>query len=328
MRVALYFHGRVPVRGYGGTQRVVAWLARGLAELGHEVLLLAAQGSRVAEAQVVELDPAGIGRPDFDLSRYIPDSLDVLHAHAPLPTPPRHPHLFTLHGNLGGGRIPPPNTIFVSADHARRHGGTAFVYNGVDPSEFVFSAGKSDYDLFLGRLHSVKGYRWAIEGARRAGRRLVVAGGWRPSLRRRLRFVGSVDGVRKADLLARAACLWMPALWDEPFGLTLVEAMMSGTPVLGTRRGALPEIVTEDVGALGDTLDDLVRLRETITSRDPEVCRAHAERWFGHRVMAEEYLRMYRHFLDSGTLPPGRQIAQRAADGTDVGSTAGSQGKG
>jgi hypothetical protein len=59
---------------------------------------------------------------------------------------------------------------------------------------------------------------------------------------------------------------------------------MSGTPVLGTRRGALPEIVTEDVGALGDTLEDLVRLRETITSCEPEVCRAHAERCSGHAM--------------------------------------------
>ncbi|HEU4682198.1 MAG TPA: glycosyltransferase [Gemmatimonadales bacterium] len=308
MRVALYFHGRLPVHGYGGTQRVVVWLARGLAELGHQVTLLAPEGSHVPEATLIALDPSEMRRPGFGLTRFLPDSVDILHAHAPLSTPPPHPHVFTLHGNLGGGRSPPPNTIFVSADHARRHGGTAFVYNGVDPSEFVFSARKSDYDLFLGRLRSVKGYRWAIEGARRTGRRLVVAGGWRLSLHRGLRFVGSVDGPRKADLLAQAACLWMPALWDEPFGLTLVEAMMSGTPVLGTRRGALPEIVTKEVGALGDTLDDLVRLRDTITSREPKMCRTHAERWFSHRVMAQEYLGMYRQFLNTRTLPPGRRI--------------------
>jgi glycosyltransferase involved in cell wall biosynthesis len=215
--------------------------------------------------------------------------------------------VFTLHGNLGPGREPPPNTIFVSADHARRHGGSAFVYNGVDPSEFVFRAIKADYDLFLGRLHSVKGYRWAVEGAKRAGRRLVVAGGWRPAFRRGLRFVGSVDGSRKAELLADAACLWMPALWDEPFGLTLVEAMMSGTPVLGTRRGALPEIVSEEAGALGDTLEDLVRLRASIDHRDPQACRSYAERRFTHVRMAEEYVRMYQEYITTHMLPPGRQ---------------------
>lgn len=308
MHVALYFHGRLPVRGYGGTQRVVVWLARGLAELGHRVTLLAPAGSKVPEAETVPLDPADMSRPQFDLTPLLPDSVDILHAHAPLRTPPRRPHLFTLHGNLGPGRTPLPNTIFLSNDHARRHGSRAFVYNGVDPSEYVFRAAKEDYDLFLGRLHSIKGYRWAMEGAKRVGRRLVIAGGWRPSFRRSLRFVGSVDGERKAELLAGAACLWMPALWDEPFGLTLVEALLSGTPVLGTRRGALPEIVTEEVGALGDTLEDLVHLRSTIDSRDPAACRAYAARWFSHRVMAVEYLRVYRHYLANQSLPAGKRV--------------------
>jgi glycosyltransferase involved in cell wall biosynthesis len=306
MHVALYFHGRLPARGYGGTQRVVVWLARGLVELGHRVTLLAPTGSAVPEAELLALDRADLARPQFDLTPLLPGSVDVVHAHAPLTTPPRAPHLFTLHGNLGPGRTPRPNTIFLSADHARRHGGRAFVYNGVDPADFVFRAAKDDYDLFLGRLHSIKGYRWAMQGAKRVGRKLLIAGGWRPSLRRSLRFVGSVDGTRKAELLAGAACLWMPALWDEPFGLTLAEALISGTPILGTRRGALPEIVAEDVGALGDTLEDLVHLRATIGRLDPTTCRAHAMKWFSHRVMAEEYVRMYRHYLSTGSLPPGR----------------------
>ena len=306
MHVALYFHGRVPVHGYGGTQRVVVWLARGLAQLGHRVTLLAAKGSRIPGVAIAELDPRATTQPGFDLTPFLPGSLDLLHAHAPLAAPPDCPHVFTLHGNLGLGRPPRPNTIFLSADHASRHGARAFVYNGVDPSEFVFRRVKGEYDLFLGRLHSVKGYRWAMAGAKRSGRRLLVAGGWRLSLRRTLRFVGAVNGQRKADLLANAACLWMPALWDEPFGLTLVEAMMSGTPVLGTRRGALPEVVTDEVGALGDTLEELIELRSTIERRDPGACRARAERWFSHTRMAEEYMRMYQHHLASGNLPEGR----------------------
>jgi glycosyltransferase involved in cell wall biosynthesis len=308
MHIALYTHSLLPVRGYGGTQRVVVWLARGLAELGHQVTLIAPSGSRVPEATVIQLDPAETRRPGFDLTSRVPESVDLLHAHASLVTSPRRPHIFTLHGNLRPGRVATPNTIFVSADHARRHGGTAFVYNGVDPSEFLFRAEKADYDVFLGRLHSVKGYRWAIEGCKRAGKRLVIGGGWRLSLRRGLRYVGTVDGRRKAELLAGAACLWMPALWDEPFGLTLVEALMSGTPVLGTRRGALPEIVSREVGALGDTLDDLVRLRASIEHCDPEACRSRAERCFSHTSMAQEYVRMYQHYLATNSLPAGKRI--------------------
>jgi hypothetical protein len=306
MHIALYTHSRLPVEGYGGTQRVVVWLARGLGELGHRVTVLAPAGSRVAGAELVPLDPREIARTGFDLTPSLPGSVEILHAHGPLRVPPDHPHVFTLHGNYGPGRGPLSNTIFVSADHARRHGGTAFVYNGVDPSEFTFRPEKADYDLFLGRLHTVKGYRWAIQGAKRSGRPIVVAGGWRPSLSRRVRFVGSVDGERKTALLAGARCLWMPALWDEPFGLTLVEAMMSGTPVLGTRRGALPEVVSNDVGALGDSLDELVALRSSIERCDPHACRRRAERWFSHTAMAEEYLRMYRHYLAANRLPEGR----------------------
>ena len=306
MHVALYTHSVVPVRGYGGTPRVVIWLARGLAELGHQVTLLAPIGSHLAESAMVELQPRDLADSPFDLSRFVPDTVDILHLHSPLTRPPVQPHVFTLHGN----RTPPSaaaNTIFLSANHAARHGGSAFVYNGVDPSEYTFRADKSGYDLFLGRLHRAKGYRWAISGAKRAQKQLIVAGGWRrPSLRRSLRFVGSVDGQRKAGLLAGADCLWMPALWEEPFGLTLIEALISGTPVLGTRRGALPEIVSEDVGRLGDTLEELIASRGLIDQLDPHACRRRAERWFTHTRMAEEYVRMYQHYLSSGRLPEGR----------------------
>ena len=308
MHVALYTHSRLPVRGYGGTQRVVVWLARGLAQLGHRVTLIAPAGSAVPEASLIALDPREVIRPGFDVSPHVPADADLLHAHTPLTTAPQQPHVFTLHGNRRIWEPATPNTIFLSRDHARRHGGAAFVYNGVDPADFVYREEKAAYDLFLGRLHSAKGYRWAIEGAKLADKRLVVAGGWRPSVRPSLRFVGSVDGQRKAALLANAQCLWMPALWDEPFGLTLVEGMMSGTPVLGTRRGALPEVVSSETGALGDTLEDLVRLRATIDRLDPAACRARAERWFSHLRMAQEYVRMYRHYLETSSVPEGRVI--------------------
>ncbi len=317
MRIALYTHSRLPTPKYGGTERVVVWLARGLAELGHEVVLLAGAGSVLKEARVIPLERRETHRPGFDINRYLPPGVDILHGHAPLTVTPACPFVFTLHGNRPPGHVVSPNTICLSRDHARRHGTQAFVYNGLDLAEYRYAALKDDYDLFLGRLHSIKGYRWAIEGARRTNRRLVVAGGWRPSLRRSLRFTGMVGGERKATLLANASCLWMPALWDEPFGLTLIEALASGTPVVGTRRGALPEIVAPHVGVLGDTLDELVALRGAIArgaegAYQPEACRAWVDQHFSHRVMAQAYLRMYHHFLDHGTLPPGATIAGAA----------------
>jgi glycosyltransferase involved in cell wall biosynthesis len=310
MHIALYLRDRLPVPKYGGTQRIALYLARGLAAAGHRVTLLAYPGTDVPEASVVAI-PRERAAAAADLRPWLPPGLDILLAFAPLGADPGVPWIRSLHGNRRPGVVGSPNTLYLSRDHAARHGATAFVYNGIDLAEFRFQATTSGYDLFLGRLPRIKGYRWAIEGARRTGHRLVVAGGWRPSLRRGLRYVGQVGGARKADLLADAACLWMPALWDEPFGLTLIEAMASGTPVLGTRRGALPEIVAPTVGALGDTLDELVALRPAIAGIDPAHCRDWVERHFSHHVMAAGYIRMFREYLATGVLPAGRPLADR-----------------
>ena len=100
----------------------------------------------------------------------------------------------------------------------------------------------------------------------------------------------------------------MPALWEEPFGITLIEGLVSGTPVLGTRRGSLPEIVPPEVGALGDTLEELIERRPALDAIAPEACRTWVERHFTHHVMAEGYLRMFRDYLATGVLPEGRLL--------------------
>lgn len=305
MRIAVVHHTRLPVVGYGGTERVVVALVRGLAALGHEVALLAPPGTLVPEARLVPVASRLLRDPATDLTPHLPPGTEILHAFFPLRVAPRVPWVWTLEGTTRPGAVRPPNTIYVSQDHASRHGSRSFVYNGLDPADYRFQAEKGGYDLFLGRLHPSKGWRWAVEGARRTNHRLVVAGGWRPTLSRSLRFIGSVDGVKKAALLAGARVLWMPAQWDEPFGLTLIEALWSGTPVLGTRRGALPEVLGPEVAELGDTLDDLIALRSRVEQRDPHACRARAEMYFGHIRMAAEYVRFYGEFLRAGMLPAG-----------------------
>ena len=306
MHVAVASHHRLPADGYGGSQRVVVALIRGLKALGHQVTLLAPAGSEVAGVTLVSLLPKQQRNGTVNWPALVPPDVDVIHAHFPVAQPPNRPFLQTLHGNLKAGEPVLPYTVFLSRDHARRNGSETFVYNGLDPADFVFRATKQPWDLFLGRLHTAKGYQWAVEGARRTGHRLMLAGGWRPTFAKGIKYVGEVGGREKAELLADARCLWMPALWDEPFGLTNIEALFSGTPVLGTRRGALPEILTPEVGALCDTLEEMVEASKTISTRDPARCRAHAEQYFTHLVMAEEYLRMYRHLIETGALLPGR----------------------
>lgn len=296
LHVALYYPARLPVRGYGGTERVVVWLARGLAALGHRVTVLALPGSRLPEASVIEVPKREAFREGgARLDALLPEGIDVLHAHVPLAAPPAGvPFLWTFHGTGKPGRVFPPSTVALSAAHARAHGIVRWVHNGLDPADYRFSARKGPRDLFLGRLHAVKGWRWAVAGARRARRPLTVAGGWRFTLRPGLHFAGPVASERKLALLSDAACLWVPAQWDEPFGLTTIEAMVSGTPVLGTRRGAFPEIVTPDSGAMGDTLGELVALRPSLDRLDPEAVRARVLERFTHVAMAERYVELYR----------------------------------
>ncbi len=305
MHVVQFHHVRLPVPKYGGAERIVVWLSQGLVQLGQQVTLLAPKGTRVAGVRVVEVRPDEVWSPAFDPRRYVSEPVDIMHYHAPVRHPPGIPYVWTLHGNMGARRAD-ARTICVSQDHARRHGTHAFVRNGVRLDEYEFRAAKGDYDLFLARLHSVKGWRVAMAAAKRCRVRLVLAGGWRPSLSRFVKFVGEVGGVKKRELLAGARCLWMPVQWDDPCPVNILEALASGTPVIGSPRGSLPELVSPDTGGLAETLDDLVALRGRLAEWDPQACRARAERGFTHLVMAEEYLRMYRALIATGSLPAGR----------------------
>lgn len=300
LHVALLSAVPLPAAGYGGTERVIAWLARALAEAGHTVTLLAPPGSSLPQAATRPVAwPAGRER-DLDYRPFLPPGVDVVHAHHPQRRFGELPFLWTLHGNAGDPETLLPHAVALSADHARRHRLASWVHNGLDPDEYAFAAVKRGDDLFLGRLHSVKGWRWAVEGARRAGRPLTVAGGWRPSLRPGLRFLRSVDGARKAALLAEAPCLWAPAQWEEPFGLTTIEAMVSGTPVLGTPRGALPELLGEVGGAMGATLEDLIAARPALDGADAEAIRARVLAHFTHRTMGAAYEVRYREAIGRG----------------------------
>ena len=298
----------MPVEKYGGAQRIVVWLSQALVELGHEVTLLAGRGSKVAGVRVVEVDAREVRVPDFDVRRYVPEPVDLMHYHEPVVHPPLVPYVGTLHGNMGLGRSASPHTICVSEDHARRHGTATYVYNGVRLDEYEFRSVKGDFDLFLARLHSAKGWRIAVAAAKRVPFKLVVAGGWRPTFSRWVKFVGEVGGARKRELLAGARCLWMPVQWEDPCPVNVLEALASGTPVLATPRGSLPALVGADGGGIGADAADLLGLRARLADFDPHACRRRAERCFSHLRMARDYVRMYSHLLEHGRLPTGQPL--------------------
>ena len=307
MHIVQFQHTRVPVEKYGGAQRIVVWLSQALVELGHEVTLLAGRGSSVPGVRVVEVDAEEVRRAGFDVHQYVPGPVDVMHYHGLVEHPPNVPYVATLHGNLGAGKVAPSYVISVSENHAQRHGTRSYVYNGVRLDEYEFRPEKSDFDLFLARLHSAKGWRVAVQAAKDEKFRLVIAGGWRPTLSRWLKFVGEIGGERKRELLAGARCLWMPVQWEDPCPVNVLEALASGTPVIATPRGSLPQLVGTDGtgGAIGATYDDLIAIRRRLADFDPHACRLRAERYFTHTRMARDYVRMYEGLLRDGRLPEG-----------------------
>lgn len=333
MKICIFHPTLLPPKHYGGVERVVLWLAKGLVERGHEVWVGALGGSDLPQG--VQLLPFVPGRTSAsELLRRLPPGIDVVHWMAPpeegvwakLPCA----GVLTVHGNGKKGEIFPVNTVFLSQDHARRHGAQAFVYNGVDPAEYRFaaSASKEESLLFLSKTSwSVKNLEGAMRICSRAGGELVIAGGNRPWRRRlqamvspRYHWEGAVNGAKKAELLAKARALIFPVLWPEPFGLVVVESLMSGTPVLASRKGSLPELLTPEVGELLECPNSpetvqcwIERVRELLTigtSRwNAEVCRAHAIKHFHYLKMAEGYENAYNRVISGKTMQTSPPIS-------------------
>jgi glycosyltransferase involved in cell wall biosynthesis len=162
------------------------------------------------------------------------------------------------------------------------------------------------YQLFLGRYDRVKGVTQAIEVAVRAGVPLVMAGAphereyfeeeVKPLIAKHgVLEVGPVGGARKSALIARARALLFPIEWEEPFGLVMIEAMLSGVPVLGTSRGAVPEVVDDGItGVICDDATEMVaaaRIADKLFNRE-RIRQEAVQRWSSAR-MADEYLRLY-----------------------------------
>ncbi len=307
MRICLVHCERVPPESYGGTERVVHWLGTELARRGHEVTLLAPEGSLApfGTLQILKLNQ--------HLGPQVPRDVDVVHFHFPTQGSIDQPYLVTNHGNLPAGLPVDRNTVFVSENHAERHGATCFVRNGLDPVEYgeVDWSRPREYAHFLGkaawRRKNVKG---AIDVARLAGLQLVVIGGtrlnfnmgFRFTLDPSVRFEGMVGGERKNRILNGSRALIFPVRWHEPFGLAIIESMYFGCPVLGTPYGALPELVPADVGFLSTSRRALAEAAKNLGAFNPRRCHEWVMDQFSVRVMTDNYLRLYARVINGEPL--------------------------
>jgi glycosyltransferase involved in cell wall biosynthesis len=305
--------GRVPAAKYGGTERVVPWLARELARQGHAVTVIASRGSFVAGARMIFA-----GTREEALAR-VPGDVDLVHFHSWFDPAFRLPSLNTLHGNAPGP-VGPGNWSFLSRNHAERHGRKTFVYNGLPVEEHYFSSVKSRRYLFLaGIARAGKNVTGAIKLARDFDLELDIAGGsrWKLltrsavrkegafflSLDRRFRFHGMVGGWEKARLFAEARAFLYPIRWEEPFGLVIVESLLAGTPVIATPRGAMPELVHPEIGFLASSEEEFAAAFASLGAISPHRCREYAAENFSIERTAGQYLELYRRILDGETLP-------------------------
>lgn len=329
---------RVPPRHYGPWERVVSLLTEGLVALGVDVTLFATLDSQTTARldgvcpRPYEEDPevdAGVWAPlhtGYALERA--HEFDLVHNHfdfGPLTYAGLvdTPVLTTVHG-FSSERILPVyrryagRTHYVSISDADRHPDlpyVATVHHGIDLPAFTFrpepDGADGGYLLFFGRIHPDKGAADAIDVARQSGRRLVLAGivqdeGYfreavEPHLDGdRVRYVGSVGPAERDRLLGGAAALLHLIHFDEPFGLSVVEAFACGTPVIARPRGSMPEIVRDGVdGALVGTVGEAVERLAEVEGLDRAAVRRGAEERFSQERMARDYLAVYRRVLSA-----------------------------
>jgi glycosyltransferase involved in cell wall biosynthesis len=182
------------------------------------------------------------------------------------------------------------------------------------------------YLAFLGRITPEKGPDVAIRLARAAGLPLRIAAkiprGENQYFRERIEplidgrdieFVGEVDDAKKEEFLGKATALVFPIDWPEPFGLVMIEAMACGTPVIATRRGSVPEVLSNVSGFVVESEEEALAAIHRIQTLDRRSIRAEFERRFSSRRMAQDYLRLYAKLAQGRKGEPKRRRRQRAA---------------
>lgn len=321
---------RTPPRHYGPWERIAGLIAAGLHARGVDVTLFATLDSQTP-AKLEGVCPAGYAE-DPELDGRVWEALHVAHAldrsgdfdllHNHLDWLPlafdrfaQAPIVTTIHGFSSPAILPAyrhSRSAFVSISLADRAAGIDYlanVYHGVDLAELPFDPAGGEALVSFGRIHPDKGTKEAIEIAAAAGRRLVLCGIVQDERYYaeqvepyvdgdRVVFLGSVGPEERAAVLGGAAALLHPIAFDEPFGLSVVESMICGTPVIAFERGSMAEIVDEGVtGLLVDGVAEAAAAVDRAAGLDRAACRARGVERFSAERMVDDYLRVYEQVL-------------------------------
>ncbi|PLW90763.1 glycosyltransferase family 4 protein, partial [Mucilaginibacter sp.] len=322
---------RTPPRHYGPWEQVASNIAEGLIKLGVEVTLFATGDSltsgkleaiceqgyeedRTQDAKVLEclhISNLMEKAEEFDIIHNNFDFLPLTYTGL-IDTPV----ITTIHG-FSSQRIIPVYKKYNSrghyvsisnADRSPELNYLATVYNGLDTTDFKFTAQHKDYLLYFGRIHHDKGAAEAIEIAKNAGKQLLIAGiiqdenYWKekvePHLSDQVVYLGQAGPEKRNELLGNAMALLHPINFAEPFGMSVAEAMLCGTPVIAFNKGSMPELIQhEQTGFLVNSTDEAATAVNDVSRINRNYCREWALANFSKEKMADDYYRLYRQIL-------------------------------
>lgn len=322
---------RTPPRHYGPWEQVASNIAEGLINLGVDVTLFATGDSKTAGKLSSVCDSGYEDTPNQDakvleclhISSLMEQAanFDIIHNNfdfLPLTYTAliETPVITTIHGFSSTKIIPVYKKYnksghYVSISNSDRSPEldyVATVYNGLNCSNFDFNNTPEDYLLFLGRIHPDKGTAEAIEIAKRSKSRLIIAGiiqdadyfdeKIKPMLNTEIQYIGAIGPVEKNILLGKSRALLHPILFNEPFGLSVAEAMLCGAPVIAFNKGSMSELIKN--GKTGFLVNNVTEAAETIkllnTIKRLE-CYNWARSQFSMEKMAADYLALYKRVL-------------------------------
>ncbi len=315
MKIQFVTNSLIPAKKYGGKERALWSLLKGLYKNGHDLLLLAPKGSQCPFVQLKYL------QSHIPIEEQIDPGADIVHFDYPRKEEfTQKPYICRQGGNAKSGEVSAKNTVFVSRDHAKRHGGEYYIYNGLDPEEYGDPALNTPrkYMHFLAKAAwKVKNLKGAIEITKRAGERLEVIGGHRLNLKMGMRFTpdlhvgfhGIIGGQKKLNIIRESKGLIFPVLWHEPFGNAMMESMYYGCPVIGTPYGILPEIINQEAGFLSKSKTELTEQIKNIGSFNRKKIHDYIIQRFNMDIMANNYVNAYEKILNGENLNTGSLVA-------------------